>query len=142
MRIADVLQSKGTAVLTVAPDVTVRQVIDDMARHNVGAFVVVQNNEVLGMISERDIIRRLHRCGAGALGTPISEIMSTTVFTCALDDSVDSLAATMTEHRIRHLPVVVEGSLRGIVSIGDVVKSRMDELETERDHLESYIHRG
>jgi len=142
MRIAEVLQSKGTAVLTVAPSVTVRQVIDDMTRHNVGAFVVVENTEVLGIISERDVIHRLNECGAGALGTPIAEIMSTTVYSCSLDDSVDSLAATMTEHRIRHMPVVVEGSLRGIVSIGDVVKSRMDELEAERDHLESYIHRG
>ena len=142
MRIADVLQTKGTAVLTVAPSITVRQVIGDMTRHNVGAFVVIENDRVLGMISERDVIHRLHDCGAGALGTPVSEIMSTTVYTCGLADSVDSLAATMTEHRIRHLPVVVDGSLRGIVSIGDVVKTRMDELETERDHLESYIHRG
>ncbi len=142
MRIADVLQSKGSAVLTVAPAVTVREIIADMARHNVGAFVVVDADRVLGMISERDVIRRLHQCGAGALGTPVSEIMSTTVYACAPEDTVDSLAATMTEHRIRHLPVVVDGSLRGIVSIGDVVKSRMDELEAERDHLESYIHNG
>lgn len=142
MRIADVLQSKGSAVLTVAPAVTVREIIADMARHNVGAFVVVDADRVLGMISERDVIRRLHQCGAGALGTPVSEIMSTTVYSCAPEDTVDSLAATMTEHRIRHLPVVVDGSLRGIVSIGDVVKSRMDELEAERDHLESYIHNG
>lgn len=142
MRIADVLQAKGTAVLTVAPTISVRQVIGDMTRHNVGALVVVENNDVLGIVSERDVIRRMHECGAGALGTPISEIMSTTVYSCNLEDSVDSLAATMTEHRIRHLPVVVDGSLRGIVSIGDVVKSRMDELEAERDHLESYIQSG
>jgi CBS domain-containing protein len=126
----------------VDPGISVSGLIAELARHNVGAMVVVENEAVVGIVSERDVVRRLHEHGADLLNARVSEIMTSNVFTCLPTDSVDSLAATMTERRIRHMPVVVDGSLVGIVSIGDVVKSRIGELESDRDQLESYIARG
>jgi CBS domain-containing protein len=142
MRISDVLRGKGTDVATVPPTAAVSELIDALARHNVGALVVVDGDSVVGIVSERDVVRQLHARGAALLDAPVTEIMTTEVVTCVPTDHVDSLAATMTERRIRHMPVVVDGQLAGIVSIGDVVKSRIDELETDRQQLESYIARG
>ena len=142
MRISDVLRSKGSTVATVDPGVTVSGLVAELARHNVGAMVVVEGGRVVGIVSERDVVRQLHERGADLLNAPVSEIMTSEVYTCLPTDSVDSLAATMTERRIRHMPVVVDGSLVGIVSIGDVVKSRIGELESDREQLESYIARG
>jgi CBS domain-containing protein len=142
MRISDVLRGKGSSVATVDPGISVSGLIAELARHNVGAMVVVENDVVVGIVSERDVVRRLHERGADLLNARVSEIMTSNVFTCLPTDSVDSLAATMTERRIRHMPVVVDGSLAGIVSIGDVVKSRIGELESDREQLESYIARG
>lgn len=142
MRISDVLRGKGSAVATVDPGISVSGLVGELARHNIGAMVVVENGEVVGIVSERDVVRQIHEHGADLLNARVSEIMTRSVFTCLPTDSVDSLAATMTERRIRHMPVVVEGRLVGIVSIGDVVKSRIGELESDRDQLESYISRG
>jgi CBS domain-containing protein len=142
MRISDVLRRKGSDVATVDPGISVSGLIATLARHNVGALVVLQNDQVVGIVSERDVVRQLNERGADLLNARVSEIMTSNVFTCLPTDSVDSLAATMTERRIRHMPVVVEGSLVGIVSIGDVVKSRIGELESDREQLESYIARG
>src|SRR5690349_9490884 len=139
MRISDVLRSKGSSVATVDPGISVSGLVSELARHNVGAMVVVENEVVVGIVSERDVVRRLHEHGADLLNARVSEIMTSNVFTCLPTDSVDSLAATMTERRIRHMPVVVDGRLIGIVSIGDVVKSRIGELESDREQLESYI---
>ncbi|HEV2782091.1 MAG TPA: CBS domain-containing protein [Actinophytocola sp.] len=139
MRISDVLRGKGDAVATVDPATTVGGLIGELARHNVGAMVVVDNDAVVGIVSERDIVRRLNERGAELLNDPVSQIMTTSVVTCTPADSVDSLAATMTERRIRHMPVIVDGRLAGIVSIGDVVKSRITELESDREQLASYI---
>ncbi|TQF74203.1 CBS domain-containing protein [Rhodococcus spelaei] len=142
MRIADVLQNKGPAVVTVDPGITVSALIGELARRNVGALVVVRNNAMVGIVTERDVVRQIHERGAGLLNASVADIMTTAVFTCAPADTVDSLAATMTERRIRHLPVLENGHLVGIVSIGDVVKSRIDELQSERDQLEAYIDRS
>ena len=142
MRISDVLRGKGSSVATVDPGLSVGGTVAELARHNVGALVVMDGGRVAGIVSERDVVRQLDARGAGLLDAPVSEIMTRTVVTCLLSDSVDSLAATMTERRIRHMPVVIEGQLVGIVSIGDVVKSRITELETDREQLESYIARG
>ena len=142
MRISDVLRGKGSSVATVDPGISVSGLVGELAKHNVGAMVVVENDAVVGIVSERDVVRRLHERGTDLLNATVSEIMTSTVFTCLPTDSVDSLAATMTERRIRHMPVVVDGELVGIVSIGDVVKSRITELESDRDQLESYIARG
>jgi len=97
---------------------------------------------LVGIVTERDIVRALHERGPSILATAVRDLMSGTVTTCLPTDSVDSLAETMTEQRIRHLPVMSDGRLVGIVSIGDVVKSRIDELQAERDQLASYIHDG
>jgi CBS domain-containing protein len=142
MRISDVLRGKGSNVATVDPALSVSGLVAELARHNVGAMVVIANGEVVGIVSERDVVRQLHERGADLLNARVSDIMTSSVYTCLPTDSVDSLAATMTERRIRHMPVVVDGTLVGIVSIGDVVKSRIGELQTEREQLESYIARG
>jgi CBS domain-containing protein len=142
MRISDVLRGKGSNVATVDPALSVSGLVAELARHNVGAMVVVANGEVVGIVSERDVVRQLHERGADLLDARVSDIMTSSVYTCLPTDSVDSLAATMTERRIRHMPVVVDGSLVGIVSIGDVVKSRIGELQTEREQLQSYIAQG
>jgi len=142
MRISDVLRSKGSTVATVDPGLTVSGLVAELAKHNVGAMVVVANGQVVGIVSERDVVRQIHARGANLLNAKVSEIMTSSVFTCLPTDSVNSLAQTMTERRIRHMPVVVDGELVGIVSIGDVVKSRIGELESDREQLESYIARG
>jgi CBS domain-containing protein len=142
MRISDVLRGKGSKVATVDPGLTVSGLVAELARHNVGAMVVIENDAVVGIVSERDVVRQLHQRGADLLNSPVSDIMTSSVVTCGPHDSVDSLAETMTERRIRHMPVLDDGSLVGIVSIGDVVKSRISQLESDREQLESYIVRG
>lgn len=142
MRIADVLRSKGSDVATVDPTVTVAELISQLATHNVGALPVVDGGELVGIVSERDVVRRLDVAGPGLLGARVGDIMITGVTTCAPGDSVADIAAVMTNRRFRHLPVVVEGRLAGIVSIGDLVKARIDLLESEREQLQSYIAAG
>ncbi|MEU7764928.1 CBS domain-containing protein [Nocardia sp. NPDC049190] len=140
MRISEILRRKGSDVATVATDTTVRTLLAALAERNIGAVVVSPDgNAIAGIVSERDVVRNLYARGAGLLDTPVSEIMTSDVRTCALDDTVDGLRRIMTEHRIRHLPVVHEGRLVGIVSIGDVVKSAISELATERQHLVEYL---
>lgn len=142
MRIADILRNKGRSLVTIDAHATVNGLLCDLARHNIGAMVVLDRDAVVGIISERDVVRRLHERGADLLGAEVADVMTALLFTCVPADSVDSIAAIMTERRIRHLPVIEDGDLLGIVSIGDVVKSRIDELQRERDHLESYIDQG
>ncbi|HET9143671.1 CBS domain-containing protein [Actinophytocola sp.] len=142
MRISDVLRGKGSTVATVEPGLSVAGLAGELARHNVGAMVVLDDGQVVGIVSERDVVRQLHERGANLLDVRVADIMTTSVVTCLPTDSVDSLAATMTERRIRHMPVLQDGSLAGIVSIGDVVKSRITELESDREQLESYIAGG
>jgi CBS domain-containing protein len=109
---------------------------------NIGAAVVTSDDNVVGIVSERDVVHCIYGRGAQLLATPVSDIMSTNVVTCVPEDEVDNLMRIMTERRIRHLPVVVDGSLIGIVSIGDMVKARIGELEEERAHLHSYLAAG
>ncbi|HVW45161.1 MAG TPA: CBS domain-containing protein [Amycolatopsis sp.] len=142
MRIADVLRNKGTAVATLSPDATVEQLLAGLAEHNIGAMVVLGPAGVAGIVSERDVVRKLHERGAALLSRPVSEIMTTIVATCTPKDSVDDLSVLMTQRRVRHVPVVEEGRLAGIVSIGDVVKTRMEELEANQQQLQAYIAHG
>ena len=143
MRIREVLGGKQTQdVVTVRPDATVRELLDLLAEYNIGAVVVSSDGAALdGIVSERDVVRRLHEDEA-ALDHPVSSIMSADVHTCERSATVNELMAAMTQRRIRHVPVVEDGRVVGIVSIGDVVKSRMSELEFERDQLDSYVHTG
>ena len=143
MRISGLLREKGEFVATVTPDAAVVQVLAGLAEHGVGALVVTEDaKRILGIVSERDIARALHHDGTAALDRPVRDVMTAEVRTCGPDDTVDSLMALMTERRIRHVPVVVDGELAGIVSIGDVVKHRVHELEHENTALVEYIQSG
>ena len=140
MRIADVIRRKGAEVITVRTDASVTELLALLAEHRIGAVVVSDDGEsVHGIVSERDIVRHLHTDGAALLDAPISQIMTSEVHTCTPDESLDDLSAAMTERRFRHVPVVVDGKLRAIVSIGDVVKNRIDDLQAERDQLRTYL---
>ncbi|SGP50671.1 histidine kinase [Mycobacterium tuberculosis] len=139
MRIADVLRNKGAAVVTINPDATVGELLAGLAEQNIGAMVVVGAEGVVGIVSERDVVRQLHTYGASVLSRPVAKIMSTT---CTKSDTVDKISVLMTENRVRHVPVLDGKKLIGIVSIGDVVKSRMGELEAEQQQLQSYITQG
>ncbi len=166
MRIADILRGKGSTVATVTATTTVTGLLAELAVHNVGAMVVIAppggqersdsgigaggqersdsgiGAGVIGIVSERDVVRHLHEQGPGLLGRPVTEIMSSVAVTCCPDDPVDDLAALMTNNRVRHVPVLQDGRLVGIVSIGDVVKNRMEELQAEHQQLRAYITQG
>ena len=141
MKISDVLRSKGDGVVTVQPDETVSGLLALLAEHRIGACVVsTDGTTVEGIVSERDIVRALHSEGTEILLGPVSRIMTSQVTTGTVDTEIAALAATMTNERIRHVPVVDEdGVLIAIVSIGDIVKSRLNELQSERDQLRDYI---
>ncbi len=140
MKISDVVRSKGEGVVTIRPDDSVARLVEVLNEHGVGALVVSEDGQdVAGIVSERDVVRQLHHQGAAVLDALVSDIMTSEVLTGSLDDDLELLARTMTDRRIRHLPVVVEGRLHSIVSIGDVVKSRIDSLQGERDQLVGYI---
>ena len=141
MLIADVLRGKtaGSTLATTAPSATVVELLDQLARFNVGALPVVDGEQLVGIVSERDVVRQLHERGHDLLETTVGEIMSSDVVTCSPRDRAADLARVMTDRRIRHLPVCDERGLIGIVSIGDLVKTRIDQLEREREQLASYI---
>ncbi|MDQ2708052.1 MAG: CBS domain-containing protein [Actinomycetota bacterium] len=139
MRVAQVLYAKGSVVATVTQDVRVAAVLAVMAEQRVGAVVVIHDGTVVGMVWERDVVRQLHERGVAMIAAPVSEIMNTEVVSCVPGDDVDAVLQTMTERRIRHFPVIIDGDLGGIVSMGDLVKATIDELKTDRAHLQSYI---
>lgn len=141
MRINDVLKSKpSSSVVTIRPDAGVRDLVALLAQHNIGAVVVSSDGERLdGIVSERDVVRRLHRDGT-VVNNVVASIMSTDVTTCVGEDELDAVLGVMTQRRFRHIPVVAEGVVTGIVSIGDLVKHKIDQLQFERDQLDSYVH--
>jgi len=140
VRISNLLSAKGSSVATIAPDATVADAISELRGHGIGALVVSSDtHHIEGIVSERDIVRALAERAQTLLEEPVSSIMSANVTTCSPDAHVESLMSVMTERRIRHVPVVRDGQLCGIVSIGDVVKNRIDELEKDRDELVDYI---
>ena len=143
MKIADILQNKsrhsGSDVVTTTPTETVRELLSLLAREDIGAVVVRDGEAVTGIVSERDIVRRLHERGAAVLDAPVAKIMTTVVVSCAPGDDIDDVAGVMTDRRIRHMPVLDGETLVGLVSIGDVVFSRIHQLEVDRGQLEQYI---
>ncbi|MFV0463280.1 MAG: CBS domain-containing protein [Nostocoides sp.] len=140
MRILDVVKAKGEDVVTIAGDASVKELLDLLAQYKIGAVVVSGGDRsVDGIVSERDVVRHLQSTGASVLEKPVSTIMTTDVRTCAPEAELGELEQTMTDHRIRHVPVVQEGKLFAIVSIGDVVKNRIATLQAERDQLVEYI---
>lgn len=141
MKISDVMSGKPSQdVVTISPDSTVRDLLSVLTQHNIGAVIVSDDGRsVHGIVSERDVVRKLDGDDS-VLDAPVRQIMTAAVHTCERSHDLDELMALMTEHRIRHVPVVEEGRLVGVVSIGDVVKSRIGQLEFERDQLDSYVH--
>jgi CBS domain-containing protein len=143
VNISDILRHKhstsGADVVTIEPTDTVATLVAKLAEHNVGALLAVEGDRVVGIVSERDVVRRIAERGAPVLDVTVGQIMTTSVVSCASTDSIDSIAETMTERRIRHMPVIDDDHLVGIISIGDVVSSRMRQLEKDRGQLEHYI---
>ena len=142
MRIADILRGKGSTVATVTQTTTITALLAELAVRNVGSMVVIGADGVVGIVSERDVVRKLHEYGPELLRRPVADVMNPVLLTCGPDDRVDDLAALMTDRRVRHVPVLVDGRLVGIVSIGDVVKNRMREMAAERQQLQAYITQG
>jgi CBS domain-containing protein len=140
MDVETILRSKGRAVATIRPDETVGAAVEALVSRNIGALVASQDGETVdGIVSERDIVHALARHGDALLALSVAEVMTRSVVTCDPTESVAELMAEMTNRRIRHLPVVQNGLLCGIVSIGDVVKNRLDEIEYEARSLRSFI---
>jgi len=124
-------------------DASVTRAVESLSDFGIGAVVISDDGETIaGILSERDIVRAIHRSGKGILGQAVREIMTNEVVTCTSQDQVDQLMSVMTANRFRHMPVVNDGKLAGIVSIGDVVASRVSQLELETEALEQYIHHG
>ena len=140
MNVATILKQKGRAVTTASPGTTLRDVAHKLAAKRIGAIVIVgPGGKVAGIVSERDIIRALATSGAACLTQPVDETMTKQVVTCQETDTLDELMAMMTARRFRHLPVVTDGALVGIVSIGDVVKHHVAEVEMEATAMRDYI---
>ena len=140
MNVHTILRNKGKSVVTIHPDATVDRAIAVFRLRGIGALVVSDDGaNVIGIVSERDIVEALARFGGELLGISVSEVMTCPVVTCEPDDSVAELMAEMTNRRIRHFPVLDDGRLCGIVSIGDLVKSRLDEIEYEAHSMRSFI---
>lgn len=140
MTVAHILKQKGTAVHTANARDKVQDLVGALAKHHIGAVVVVNSSGgIEGIVSERDIVRAMAGGGAGIMSKTAADIMTRAVKTCTPLDSEADLMSMMTEHRIRHLPVAVEGKLAGMISIGDVVKHRMEMMEQEAQELKTYI---
>tara|TARA_R110002110_G_scaffold71703_1_gene191318 strand:+ start:1649 stop:2080 length:432 start_codon:yes stop_codon:yes gene_type:complete len=140
MQVAKILQHKGSEVYTIEPDATIETAVQYLRDAGIGALVVSRDGRsVDGIVSERDFVRGLADQGADLLRIPVSDIMTRDVMTCSLKDTSRDLLSHMTEHRVRHVPVVENGALCGMISIGDAVKSRLDEVEHEADALRAYI---
>lgn len=143
MTVEHLLQRKGDNVLTVMPETTVHEAAAELERHRVGALVVSrQGTDICGILSERDIVTGIARHGAEVLTWPVERVMTADVHTCGCHDTIDQLMRVMTDSRIRHLPVVRDGRMVGVVSIGDIVKKRLDDLELETRALHDYIQTG
>jgi CBS domain-containing protein len=140
MSVAHILKHKGRDVVTVLPGETVKHVADVLAAKRIGAVIVSRGDGIIdGIVSERDVVRCISELGAGALAKPVSSIMTSSVRACAEDDSEAELMVMMTQHRIRHLPVVNKGRLAGMISIGDVVKFRIEAIERDAADMKAYI---
>jgi CBS domain-containing protein len=140
MKVREILKGKGSRVVTVAPHSSIHDLARRLRLEGIGAAVVSQDGQrVDGIVSEREIVRSLAEHGTRLLDKPVSDIMLAGVVTCKAEDSVKEVMRRMTLHRARHLPVIENGKLTGIVSIGDVVKSRLDDMELETNVLRDYL---
>ena len=143
MNVETILRNKGSWVATIRPDATIAEAVEMLNRERIGALVVSEDSDSIdGVLSERDIVIALNEYGAALLSLPVDEIMTHSVVTCDPADTVQDLMAEMTSRRFRHVPVLRDGRLCGIVSIGDLVKNRLDEVEFEANSLRSFIAGG
>ena len=143
MFVSDILSQKGNAIFTVAPAASVAEVSQQLSARRIGSVLVLDaDGSVAGIVSERDLVKALARHGAKALELEARQVMTRDVVTCDPDDSIDRVMQTMTEGRFRHIPVVRRGQLLGLVSIGDVVKARLEETRHETEALKAYIVAG
>ena len=140
MRLSHVLNTKGHLVHTASPGDTIMDVIGKLVSHNIGALAVVDpHGSLVGIISERDILRLLARDAASLTATKVAQRMTTKVLTASPEDEVDNCLNAMTEHRVRHLPVCIDGKLAGMVSIGDLVKIKLEDAVFETKHLTAFV---
>ncbi len=139
MTVKRIISEKGTDVVTVAPDASLESIAGTLAQHKIGAVVVTDGKTIRGIISERDIVRALASHGGAALGKAANEWMTQQVVTCELAESINDVMQKMTSGRFRHLPVVEDGKLAGIISIGDVVKRRIEDVVREAEQIREYI---
>jgi CBS domain-containing protein len=143
MNVAAILKAKGRAVATARPDATVLDIVQRLNAKKIGAIVVVgDNGQVPGIISERDVIRIIAEAGISGLQSPVSEVMTRAVVSCNEASALDELMEMMTKGRFRHLPVIDDGALVGIISIGDVVKHHVAEVEMEVSAMKNYLATG
>ena len=140
MAVAEILAEKGGNVITIGPETTLEDASKTLANHKIGALVVVnEHDKVCGIVSERDIVRDIAKAGSGALMKPVSDCMTHRVISCSSDDLVDTLMEKMTAGKFRHLPVIDNGALKGIISIGDVVKRKIEQAERDAEEMKRYI---
>ena len=140
MNVDAILREKGSNVTTTVADAPISDVVAELVLHKIGAVVVVKpDRSVVGILSERDIVKALSRHGSETLGMPARALMTSNVIVCDRQESVNSLMEKMTDGRFRHLPVVEDGKLAGIVSIGDVVRARIDVIQSEASAMRDYI---
>jgi CBS domain-containing protein len=140
MTVETILMHKGTEVSTIEPEASLRRAAHWLCVKKIGALVVTRGKAVLGLISEREIVHALSRNGEAAGSIPVKEVMNSRVITVSPEESISRVMKLMTQHRVRHMPVLRDGELAGIISIGDVVKSRLDDLELESNALrDAYI---
>lgn len=139
MGVAHIINEKGRDVVTIAPDASLAEVAAILAEKRIGAVVVVESSQIRGILSERDIVRALAKHGGEVLTKSAAQCMTAKVVTCRPEDTINQVMQKMTSGRFRHLPVVEHGKLAGIVSIGDVVKRRLEEVEREADQIREYI---
>jgi CBS domain-containing protein len=139
MIVAEILASKGRDVATTGPDRPLSEIVQELATRKIGALVVTERGRVVGIVSERDIVKAIGLRSPEILADPVSSIMTRDVVTCREGETINSVMSRMTRRRFRHMPVVEDDELVGIVSIGDVVKARIEEVEHEADDLRTYI---
>jgi len=139
MTVLSILANKGNEVITLPPTASVREVCDTLAKNRIGAVLIVDGAKIAGIVSERDIVRKLAASGAATLDKAAADCMTRKLVTCTRSDTISFIREKMTEGRFRHVPVVEDGVLVGVISIGDVVKHRIAEVEREADELRSYI---
>jgi len=143
MNVKDILGRKGDDVITIEPAATLATAMETLARRRIGALVITgADRRIVGIISERDIVRVLVERGTEMLQSSVSEVMTRKVVSCGQNETIAEIMGRMTAGKFRHVPVVEDGRLAGIVSIGDVVKTRMEQLQAEREQLEAYITQG